>query len=109
MQLPGDDGALVNQGQAPGVVFFRLQAQSQGQLVGHRLDQLLLPIIQCGANRRAAHQYAVVLLLANHGKAVTENWRLVRAGDRKSTRLNSSHVAISYAVFCLKKKNNWSS
>src|SRR5690625_6771177 len=28
-----------------------------------------------------------------------------RKGDRKSTRLNSSHVAISYAVFCLKKKN----
>src|SRR5437870_13247750 len=27
-----------------------------------------------------------------------------RAKDRKSTRLNSSHVAISYAVFCLKKK-----
>src|SRR5690349_23558978 len=34
--------------------------------------------------------------------------RIVRpalpAGDRKSTRLNSSHVEISYAVFCLKKK-----
>src|SRR5439155_1853788 len=29
-------------------------------------------------------------------------------GDRKSTRLNSSHVAISYAVFCLKKKNRTS-
>src|SRR5215469_17840534 len=28
----------------------------------------------------------------------------VRAADRKSTRLNSSHVEISYAVFCLKKK-----
>src|SRR5690349_23989686 len=27
-----------------------------------------------------------------------------RSGDRKSTRLNSSHVEISYAVFCLKKK-----
>src|SRR5256885_8817053 len=26
-------------------------------------------------------------------------------GDRKSTRLNSSHLVISYAVFCLKKKN----
>src|SRR5437773_7832291 len=26
------------------------------------------------------------------------------AGDRKSTRLNSSHITISYAVFCLKKK-----
>src|SRR5690625_6654721 len=37
----------------------------------------------------------------------------VGSKDRKSTRLNSSHVAISYAVFCLKKKNindqaNWS-
>src|SRR5690625_5374952 len=29
---------------------------------------------------------------------------LVQVRDRKSTRLNSSHVAISYAVFCLKKK-----
>src|SRR5256885_6753557 len=28
-----------------------------------------------------------------------------RARDRKSTRLNSSHLVISYAVFCLKKKN----
>src|SRR2546426_5613720 len=28
----------------------------------------------------------------------------VRVGDRKSTRLNSSHLVISYAVFCLKKK-----
>src|SRR5204862_7304852 len=30
--------------------------------------------------------------------------RRVRRADRKSTRLNSSHVEISYAVFCLKKK-----
>src|SRR3989454_3694263 len=30
--------------------------------------------------------------------------RLHGAGDRKSTRLNSSHLVISYAVFCLKKK-----
>src|SRR5690606_41706793 len=30
--------------------------------------------------------------------------RAGRIGDRKSTRLNSSHVKISYAVFCLKKK-----
>src|SRR2546422_2103866 len=32
--------------------------------------------------------------------------RLIRATDRKSTRLNSSHGYISYAVFCLKKKKN---
>src|SRR5256885_5624525 len=31
--------------------------------------------------------------------------RAARKGDRKSTRLNSSHLVISYAVFCLKKKN----
>src|SRR5688500_19767661 len=31
--------------------------------------------------------------------------RMVQQGDRKSTRLNSSHLVISYAVFCLKKKN----
>src|SRR2546426_7745785 len=30
----------------------------------------------------------------------------VREGDRKSTRLNSSHLVISYAVFCLKKKKS---
>src|SRR3712207_8227359 len=33
----------------------------------------------------------------------------VVGGDRKSTRLNSSHANISYAVFCLKKKTNYSS
>src|SRR5256885_2539747 len=32
--------------------------------------------------------------------------RCVDAADRKSTRLNSSHLVISYAVFCLKKKKN---
>src|SRR5262245_65633914 len=31
----------------------------------------------------------------------------IPAGDRKSTRLNSSHLGISYAVFCLKKKKKY--
>src|SRR5204863_3096045 len=35
--------------------------------------------------------------------STTEQWAVI-AVDRKSTRLNSSHVEISYAVFCLKKK-----
>src|SRR5699024_12798043 len=36
-------------------------------------------------------------------------WSTVEnVGDRKSTRLNSSHVSISYAVFCSKKKKNQS-
>src|SRR2546430_12028960 len=33
-------------------------------------------------------------------------WEMGLLRDRKSTRLNSSHSQISYAVFCLKKKNN---
>src|SRR5690606_40637831 len=36
-------------------------------------------------------------------RGITVSWP--DYGDRKSTRLNSSHVKISYAVFCLKKKN----
>src|SRR5690625_6441558 len=36
----------------------------------------------------------------------TTTSRTLATTDRKSTRLNSSHVAISYAVFCLKKKKN---
>src|SRR5690606_41468995 len=38
------------------------------------------------------------------GRAVTGDGELGDGADRKSTRLNSSHVKISYAVFCLKKK-----
>src|SRR5690348_17950233 len=39
--------------------------------------------------------------LTRHGQQV---WHEKRGLDRKSTRLNSSHPSISYAVFCLKKK-----
>src|SRR5260221_3534612 len=38
--------------------------------------------------------------------SVCEKYRDRPRPDRKSTRLNSSHTVISYAVFCLKKKNN---
>src|SRR5437870_5863339 len=37
-------------------------------------------------------------------RARRRDYRSRERADRKSTRLNSSHVAISYAVFCLKKK-----
>src|SRR5690625_6344422 len=45
-----------------------------------------------------AHSHVMARLMA--WEMNVSWWR-----DRKSTRLNSSHVAISYAVFCLKKKN----
>src|SRR5215203_6961599 len=38
------------------------------------------------------------------GSFSAATFRLLSASDRKSTRLNSSHANISYAVFCLKKK-----
>src|SRR5699024_1972285 len=43
--------------------------------------------------------------IAAAGAIISGGAALADVGDRKSTRLNSSHVSISYAVFCLKKKN----
>src|SRR2546429_4782976 len=51
----------------------------------------------CFANQRRAFEHD--FLLAHR--------RFMTIIDRKSTRLNSSHGYISYAVFCLKKKTNW--
>src|SRR5215204_6783002 len=48
------------------------------------------------SHRRGRQQAADVGRVARHGRLV----------DRKSTRLNSSHTVISYAVFCLKKKKD---
>src|SRR5205807_9167318 len=51
-----------------------------------------LPISQIGGGRRASAARSCI----GHGRYTI---------DRKSTRLNSSHLVSSYAVFCLKKKN----
>src|SRR5256885_13261311 len=56
---------------------------------------------------RSPHERAPRL----HGRPAVQDQSLPaehlrqECGDRKSTRLNSSHLVISYAVFCLKKKN----
>src|SRR5690349_22226792 len=50
----------------------------------------------------AAHKNGLRFQVARHQPA-----RMSSPGDRKSTRLNSSHVEISYAVFCLKKKKKY--
>src|SRR2546426_5017377 len=47
-----------------------------------------------------------VLLWATFIYDPLAHWVWGAGGDRKSTRLNSSHLVISYAVFCLKKKKN---
>src|SRR5690606_42156772 len=43
--------------------------------------------------------------VARTPEEVLTHWNAAKAADRKSTRLNSSHVKISYAGFCLKKKS----
>src|SRR5258705_8540615 len=63
------------------------------------------------AQRRGLERSLVEVVLG-HSEAAPVGVRLVHADtqvvvrlvDRKSTRLNSSHLGISYAVFCLKKK-----
>src|SRR2546422_5427629 len=61
-----------------------------------------------GATVDAARGHAAVLANSLAWTFATTEWLkvLVHRRDRKSTRLNSSHGYISYAVFCLKKKKN---
>src|SRR5207247_5083525 len=56
---------------------------------------------------RSGHRYSQEP--PSHMRRLISNIEVAQAGDgdRKSTRLNSSHEWISYAVFCLKKKNNY--
>src|SRR5437588_8771682 len=67
----------------PYTTLFRSNKTCKLQLPGTRLDQTAV----CGSDLFPGNCNFQVLL------------------DRKSTRLNSSHTVISYAVFCLKKKN----
>src|SRR5258708_37031598 len=56
-----------------------------------------LPILACGATSQVSCYGPV---------RNPHDTTRIPGGDRKSTRLNSSHQIISYAVFCLKKKRN---
>src|SRR3989442_3601007 len=54
----------------------------------------------------AGHSLGSVIAYDAVNELLTQAYAETESLDRKSTRLNSSHVRISYAVFCLKKKNN---
>src|SRR5207253_9305557 len=58
------------------------------------------------ADARGAHPHRIsgAPHASRGGRPAGDGERHDACGDRKSTRMNSSHVAISYAVFCLKKK-----
>src|SRR5258705_8306239 len=70
-------------------------------------DSQMDEIVPGGKDHQREHHsqpYAKTVLLRPLAERLTAN-RLSRIKqDRKSTRLNSSHLGISYAVFCLKKK-----
>src|SRR2546428_3697189 len=68
-------------------------------------DQLLDPLSQRADLARRREPQFVTTRLRAIGDRAAESFRGGNAvADRKSTRLNSSHDQISYAVFCLKKK-----
>src|SRR5690554_7084261 len=57
--------------------------------------------------RKLSPEQAIVMITADDGRSYSKpmlSTGFSKNKDRKSTRLNSSHVRISYAVFCLKKK-----
>src|SRR5688500_19550396 len=82
-----------------------------------RSSDLRLEIVQWaavhGAAEAAGHAGAIrrdvlgVELVGPRRELVVLRPHRAEHADRKSTRLNSSHLVISYAVFCLKKKKNY--
>src|SRR2546427_5719132 len=79
----------------PYTTLFRSRAHEVGERAHDRVAETRLRLEEGLRRRRQPHPLAGELRqrVAPH-----------RRGDRKSTRLNSSHSQISYAVFCLKKK-----
>src|SRR5439155_24780294 len=74
-------------------------------------SEYLMPLPLYGSGLRSMRSFAAVwprtaLSAPRSVISVCLSMSTVMPSDRKSTRLNSSHVAISYAVFCLKKKKN---
>src|SRR5437588_7995645 len=77
--------------------------------VAERLMQQTVNLCQVGSTptlwtNRLVNFILIVLIRYEIVKSVS-NQKGFAPADRKSTRLNSSHTVISYAVFCLKKKN----
>src|SRR3712207_8736113 len=72
-------------------------------------DRFLDPVVEATRLALADHRAnegVAVLGIAGDEPAGARAQTIAKIGDRKSTRLNSSHANISYAVFCLKKKDH---
>src|SRR3989454_7278092 len=117
----GGRGGRIHSASPGGVkrVDFGERALQRATVAGPRHDRLYVTEREQAAERDlreratqlrqalAGHHRHVQAVRRAGGKAVGEielRHDLDHRGDRKSTRLNSSHLVISYAVFCLKKK-----
>src|SRR3712207_8707277 len=91
----------------PYTTLFRSVPVSRAIPVGLMANELLLNTLKHAFGGVARPCVSVLLRrLSDHpGERVQLVVEDNGVGDRKSTRLNSSHANISYAVFCLKKKN----
>src|SRR5699024_11252447 len=83
------------------------------QALGYPKDTLDVKVVQMvhlyedgqrvKMSKRTGKAITLVQLMEEVGIDARRYYFIMRSADRKSTRLNSSHVSISYAVFCLKK------
>src|SRR5690625_6401575 len=100
-------GQMLRGALRPGAV---LQSDPMPVLIIEGVRYSAKPAMRCTNPHRGhpgniAHRHQIVgRIKAQIGKKSRINGIGAPHRDRKSTRLNSSHVAISYAVFCLKKK-----
>src|SRR5690348_17573398 len=79
--------------------------RSQSLFRCHGMQQFELPLyFRSNVNRRRLKFYAACIEPCKAKNIIDDSNKPVAVRDRKSTRLNSSHPSISYAVFCLKKK-----
>src|SRR3989442_7709057 len=76
----------------------RARSRAEKAALVRRFREEILPAFQTGALRVTVDSVLPPTRAADGFQRLRDN------RDRKSTRLNSSHVRISYAVFCLKKK-----
>src|SRR5689334_24185607 len=79
----------------PYTTLFRSMTKDEGEEHQGSAAELE-PSVQLLRRHRSSH--------ASEGRRSSRAGGMARRADRKSTRLNSSHSSISYAVFCLKKK-----
>src|SRR2546427_9468203 len=94
---PGEGAALWERLQAEATAIWE-----EDRAMCRRIGEAGLPLVPDGATV-LTHCNAGALATGGIGTALAP---IYLAQDRKSTRLNSSHSQISYAVFCLKKKKN---